>query len=565
MKRNEALVATDIPVPIDNLRLTIYNFKLKRIAKIIAVIIFVNYQLSIVNCIHADKYQYFYYEAVRQQNLGNFLGAFELFRHCHELKPDASETNYALGTFYMALQQDSVGIDYLKRAAETDPDNNEFAERLAQTYLYRNDIAAATEVYERLAERHPERTDYLELLMRIYQQQKNFPMLLSTLNRFELQEGKSEEITLEKMRIHSMLDDDEGAYQELKSLIDAHPFDMNLRVMLGNWFLNTGKKEEALSTFNWILSEEPDNAQAQQALQDYYRSQGDNNKADSVLYYMLVNPRTEPAMRVELIRNWVKSSEESDGDSSRVLQVFNKVLSMPQKTSEVAEMKAAYLELKKARSEEIISAWRKVLEISPDNTPARLQLIQQLWQDSIDDRVIQECQIATEYIPDEPMLHYYHGLALFINERYKEAIKSLRHGADCIKADTNKEIAADIYALLGDIYHKEKRVHDAYAAYDSCLVYKPDHVVCLNNYAYFLSEESKDLKKAEKMSYRAISAEANNPIYLDTYAWILYRQKRYDDAKAYIDMALEYLKEGDDPDKEIRKHAEKINKKLKKK
>ena len=163
------------------------------------------------------------------------------------------------------------------------------------------------------------------------------------------------------------------------------------------------------------------------------------------------------------------------------------------------------------------------------------------------------------------MLHYYHGLALFINERYKEAIKSLRHGADCIKADTNKEIAADIYALLGDIYHKEKRVHDAYAAYDSCLVYKPDHVVCLNNYAYFLSEESKDLKKAEKMSYRAISAEANNPIYLDTYAWILYRQKRYDDAKAYIDMALEYLKEGDDPDKEIRKHAEKINKKLKKK
>ena len=75
----------------------------------------------------------------------------------------------------------------------------------------------------------------------------------------------------------------------------------------------------------------------------------------------------------------------------------------------------------------------------------------------------------------------------------------------------------------------------------------------------------KNLKKAEKMSYRAITAEANNPIYLDTYAWILYKQKRYEDAKAYIDMALEYLKDGGDPDEEIRHHAEKINKKLKKK
>ena len=513
----------------------------------------------------ADKYKYFYIEAVRQQNLDNFLGAFELFRHCYELNPEASETNYALGSFYMALRQDSIGVNFLKRAVELEPSNTEFAERLAQTYLYQYNIDAATKVYEELAQRHPDRTDYLELLMRIYQQQKDYRMMLSTLNRLELQDGKSEEITLEKMRLHSMMDDNDGAYKELKSLIDAHPFDKNLKVMLGNWYLNTGKKEDALKTFNSILIEEPNNAQAQQALQDYYRSEGDNNRADSVLYVMLINPRTEPNMRVELIRSWVKSSEESDGDSTRVLQVFDKVLSLPQKTSEVAEMKAAYLELKNAPLNEVISAWKKVLEISPDNSPARLQLIQKLWQDSIDDNVIRECQIATEYIPDEPMLHYYHGLALFINERYKEAVTSLKRGASCIKADTNKDVAADIYVLLGDIYHKEGRIRDTYTAYDSCLVYKPDHVTCLNNYAYFLSVEGKDLKKAEKMSYRAITAEANNPIYLDTYAWILYKQKRYEDAKAYIDMALEYLKDGEDPDEEIRHHAEKINRKLKKK
>ena len=515
--------------------------------------------------LHANRYQYFYYEAVRQQNMGNYAAAFELFRHCYELNPEASETNYALGTFYMAMQQDSVGVAYLKRATMLEPENSEFGEKLAQTYLYQNKITEAAKVYEQLVKQQPDHTEYLEILLRIYQQEHDYPNMLATLNRMEVQEGASEEITLEKMRVHSMMDDNEGAYRELKSLIDAHPFDHNLKLMLGNWYLNVGRKAEALRTFNEILAEEPDNAQAQMSLMDYYRSESLSGEADSVLYTMLVNPRTDPSTRVELIRSWVKDSEEKGGDSLRVMQVFDKVLALPQKTSEVAEMRAAYMELKGAANADIIPAWRRVLEITPDNTPARLHLIQQMWRDSIDERVIEECRIATEYIPDEPMLYYYYGLAQFINEHNRDAITTLKRGAGCITRETNKDIAGDIYALLGDIYQKEGKIKDAYQAYDSCLVYKPDHVSCLNNYAYFLSEEGKDLKKAEKMSYRAISAEANNPTYLDTYAWILYKQKRYDDAKAYIDMAMEYLKEGDDPDGEIQKHAEKINKKLKKK
>ena len=494
----------------------------------------------------------------------NYAAAFELFRHCYELNPDASEVNYALGLFYMVLQQDSLGVAYLKRATELEPDNDEFCERLAQTYLYQNNISAATDVYEALVKRQPDRTDYLDLLLRIYRQQRDYPKILSTLDRWELQEGQTESVTLEKMRIRSMMDDNEGAYRELKSLIDSHPFDMNLHVMLGNWYLNQGKKQEALNTFNKVLQEEPDNAQAQMSLMDYYRSEGEIDKADTLLYDLLVNPRTESDTRLELIGSWVKDSESRGGDSLRVIQVFDRVLDLPQTTPDVAIMKAAYLELKKSPSSDVQQAWRDVLHIAPDNSYARLQLIQKMWTDSIDDNVIRECEKAVEYIPDEPALFYYLGLAQYINKRNRDAIGNLRRGAGCITSETDKEIAADIYALLGDIYQKEGRIQDTYTAYDSCLVYNPNKVVCLNNYAYFLSLEGKDLKKAEKMRYRAITAEANNAVYLDTYAWILYKQKRYEDAKAYIDMALENLKEGEDEDGEISKHAEQINKKLKK-
>jgi tetratricopeptide (TPR) repeat protein len=80
---------------------------------------------------------------------------------------------------------------------------------------------------------------------------------------------------------------------------------------------------------------------------------------------------------------------------------------------------------------------------------------------------------------------------------------------------------------------------EAFAAYDSCLVWKEDNIGCLNNYAYYLSELGRELNKAEQMSYRTIKAEPKNATYLDTYAWILFMQQRYSEAKIYIDQTMQ--------------------------
>jgi Tfp pilus assembly protein PilF len=41
------------------------------------------------------------------------------------------------------------------------------------------------------------------------------------------------------------------------------------------------------------------------------------------------------------------------------------------------------------------------------------------------------------------------------------------------------------------------------------------------------------------MSYRTIKAEPQNSTYLDTYAWILFMQERYEESKLYIDQAVQ--------------------------
>ncbi len=494
-------------------------------------------------CTSADnsidtKYRYLYIEAVRQQDMENYANAFELLRRCNELKPDAAETNFALSKFYITMNQDSLSLAHLERAVKADSLNTEFAERLAQMYLYNDRINEAIDVYEHLSKQQPAHLEYLDLLARIYEQRRDYSNLLDVLNRIELQDGAAEDITLSKMHVHNLMGNSEGAYNELKKLTDAHPNDMNLQVMMGNWLLGNGRKEEALATFTKVLKEEPSNAKGQMSLMDYYRSEGKTEEADHLLYEMLINPKTEPETRITLLRDVVQDSERNGGDSVRIMEILNRVLTLPQTTTEVAEIKVAYLTLKNAPKDSIRAGWERVLEISPEYVEARLNLIMLLWTDSIDENVIRECKKAIEYVPNNATLYYYLGIAQHINKQNKDAINTLHRGVACINEETPKETIANLYEILGDVLQKENRTTEAFAAYDSCLVYDPDKVICLNNYAYFLSCENRELKKAEKMSYRAITAEANNPIYLDTYAWILYQQKRYEEARIYIEQAI---------------------------
>lgn len=74
----------------------------------------------------------------------------------------------------------------------------------------------------------------------------------------------------------------------------------------------------------------------------------------------------------------------------------------------------------------------------------------------------------------------------------------------------------------------------------------------LNNYAYYLSQQNTQLDHAAEMSLRTLKEEPTNATYLDTYAWILFLQKRYDEAKAYVDLTLQNSK---NPDKVLLEHA----------
>ena len=486
-----------------------------------------------------QSYNYFFLEGVRQQEMGNLTAAFDLLRHARDLNPNAPEVYYLLAPYYVDLKDDTRSRAYYERAATLDPENSSYIEKLGQLYVSQKNYPNAINAYEKLYALNKARVDVLQILYQLYGSQNEFQQMINVLNRIEVLEGSSEQISLSKMQIYEQMGEKRKEYDELKSLVDSHPLDLNYKVMFGNWLLQNGKKKEAVKLYRNVLKEEPTNALAKLSLLDYYRTIGDQATVDVITQELLQSPKTEKETKIALLRQVISSNQQANvSDSAEVMKLFSQALSVPQTDADILMMKAAYMSLKKMPKAEINRVYEQAIDVEPDNSRARIALIQNIWDTGDYDKVIAICRPAQEYNPEEMVFYYFQGMAQYQKHENDAALQTFRKGVSQIKADSNPDVVSDFYALMGEILHEKGRLAESFQAYDSCLQWKPDNIAAMNNYAYYLSEANKDLPKAEQLSYKTIKAEPNNSTFLDTYAWILFQQKRYEEAKIYIDQAI---------------------------
>ena len=500
----------------------------------------------------AQKVKYFYAESVTQLQKGNYDAAFDLLKHCIELNPYAAEAYYGLTPLYAEMGMDTLALENMEKAVSLRPDNVTYQERLAQTYLGTKQWDKAINTYERIMSYSPTRTDVLGILIQLYGQNKDYDNIIRCLDRVENTEGASEQTALSKMHIYSLKGEKDKELQVLEDLVKKHPNDMNYRVMKGNWLIQNGMHAEAFEEYQFALRQDPKHVAARLSLLDYYRTLDKDSLANALQEDILESPEIPTNDKVMLVRKVVAENEQNGADSTQVLDLFNRVLSKPQHSADMTAMYAAYLQMKNFPQDSINTVYYQALKIEPDNASVRLALIQSLWKEQNFDEIIRLSKEATQYNPDEMAFYYFLGVCYFQKGNNDASLDALRRGVSQINSKSNKEFVSDFYAIMGDILHEKGKSTEAYAAYDSCLQWKPDNISCLNNYAYFLSEEDKDLDKAERMSKKTIDEEPENPTYLDTYAWILFKQQRYEEAQKYIDKVLEL---SPSPDATLLEHA----------
>ena len=498
-----------------------------------------NSQFSILNSQLVRDYDILFHEAMLQRQKGNHDAAFDLLTRCTELQPDASEAYFFLGQYFSEMQQPDHALEYFSKAAALQPTITTYMETLAQAHIQKGQYAEATAVVERLYEQNKGRQDLLETLYRLYLQQEDYEQAIGVLERIEQIDGKSERTSLSKSGLYAKMNDHQRAVDEMRQLAEQYPNDLNYRTVYANTLLMNDEEDAALSVLRQVLSEEPDNVGAQRVSRVYYLRQGDTEHADSITRAILLNPKAQTEDKIYQLRQVIAENEQQGGDSTEVLTLFHEMLAQPNPDADIAVLQAAYMDLKQMPRDSIAVALRQVLQLAPDNASARLHLVQYAWEDEDNDRVVELCQQARQYNPEEMAFYYYQGMAYYRQDDREHALEAFQNGINVITDQSHPDIVSDFYAVMGDLLHQKGREQEAFAAYDSCLQWKPDNVGCLNNYAYYLSLRGIRLDEAEQMSYKTIKEEPQNATYLDTYAWILFVQGRYSEARIYIDQALQ--------------------------
>ena len=498
------------------------------------------------------KYDYFFLEAMRLKEKKDYASAFGLLQHCLDIHPNAASALYEVSQYYMFLRQVPQGQEALEKAVANAPDNYWYSQGLASLYQQQNELDKAVTLLEQTVVRFPAKQDPLFNLLDLYGRQEKYDEVISTLNRLEKRMGKNEQLSMEKFRIYLQMKDDKKAFQEIESLVQEYPMDMRYQVILGDVYLQNGKKQEAYDVYQKVLAAEPDNPMAIFSMASYYKQTGQEELYQQQLDTLLLNKKVTPDTKVGVMRQMIVENEQADKDSTQIIALFDRIMKQEQDDPQIPMLYAQYL-LSKNMESESVPVLEQVVDLDPTNKAARMMLIGAAVKKEDYKQIIKVCEPGIEATPDALEFYYYLAVAYNQAEKPDSVISICKRALEHTTADSKKEIVSDFYSILGDMYHTQKQMKEAYAAYDSALVYNPSNIGALNNYAYYLSVERRDLDKAEEMSYKTVKAEPNNATYLDTYAWILFEKGNYAEARIYIDNAMK--SEGGDKSDVIVEHC----------
>lgn len=492
----------------------------------------------------------FYYDAMNERLKGNHAEAFQLFTHALAVNPNHVGANYGMSSYYHVLGSDEKAGEALKTAADHDAGNYWVKHALVQLYVSEDKTDEAIRQLEDMAASYPQNSNILFMLEELYQRKPDYQKVIETLDRIELLEGKNEEISTEKYRIYIQMNDKEKAFAEMRELADEYPNDLRYKARIGDLYLDSGETEKAYEVYQQLQQEDSTNVNVLLSLAHYYETTHQDSLYQQNLMRIVTNTSLPEESRMRLMQTIAAQNlfGQQGNDTTKVMGLFDKILQQPQENNNMAELYVRYMISSNVSTSKVKPVLQRMLDTDPEADIARNQLLSYAIDADDDKEVMRLCKTAVDYASENPVYYYYLSVAYLRNKRYNEAIDANRKGLAKTDSKSNLDMIVNMYTIMGDCYHYTGRNARAFECYDSCLLYKPNDVLVLNNYAYYLSLEKRELEKAERMASKAIELEKDNATYIDTYAWVLFQQQKYAEAKVYIDQVLNIV--GKEPDKD---------------
>lgn len=472
------------------------------------------------------------------------------------------DSTYAPALYQLAQQElhqpgrESQALEYARRAYEQDTMSRWYADVYARSLVLNNRYDDALPLYRRLMRLDKNNPDNYRILAMVYQQRRQPYSAISVLDSADMRFGKIPFLSNMKRHLLITTGQMERAITEAQESVDAAPYEVENVISLAETYAAAKRDSLARVTFEQALRMDSTNVQALGLYADFCSQQRDTKGYLGALQRLFALDGFPLERKIELFDH-ITNDRKFYGNNYFAIGAMATAMTMRHPNDKrVVDIYGDHL-LAGGEVEAALNHFKLHLDDEPPQLDYYMAVIDIEDYMNRPDSVDIYVQRAVQLFPDDPALYIRKANRQYIKGDLHGSVETFEQALDIAPTDSLK---GQIWGYIGDTYHamyerleagakadttgfklrisSKKALKLCFESYDKALALYANNVMALNNYAYFLSVEDLELERALNMSARAINLEKGNSTYLDTFAWILYKLGRYEQARTHMRQAL---------------------------
>lgn len=476
--------------------------------------------------------------------LEDYSKALLYFQKSAELAPENATIHYKIAEVWAKgvkeedQRQAAISIE---NALRLEKKNKYFYLLASNIYASLNNLDKATAVLETMMKEVKGTEEHLFDLAALYLYSKREEDALKTYNRAESVLGINEISSLQKQRIYLEKGKISDALAEGEKLANTYPEEPKFMMGYAELLAQTGDRAKAISLLEKYVQHNEEAGSIKMLLAGLYQDNGQTEKSQQYVLDVIQDPQVNLDSKLLLVNTYSAAFTQGKGLGNPVAEKFAIQL--------VEKLEADYthdanvnivsgdLFMALNRKEEALVKYKQAIQNGTSNYEAWQNLLYLESQTNQVDSLIHYAEQALELFPNQGMVYYFNGFGLLKKKQYREAAYALEQAKKLSSA--NLSFVSDLNTLLGDCYNGVKDYAKSDQAFEEALAYNPANDIVLNNYSFYLALRKENLDKAEKMASLLIKAFPNKVSYLDTYAWVLFAQEKYKEARKVMEKVIQ--------------------------
>ena len=439
----------------------------------------------------------------------------------------------ALNLFSRITKDKKRAVESAKRAYLSDTTNRYYLEDYGNALIEGAEYENATPIFSKIVQKSTDPNHY-RILALLLGQKGRMTEALAVLDTADVRFGRIP--ALSKMRQFYLMKTGQTLAAEADALKDVReaPYLAENHITLAKIYAASKRDSLALVSFQRAIAVDSLAVEPWLELCEFYGERGELSAYLSAVLNLFKNEKFPLKYKLE---EWERLAENKK-DYRKFYNLYDNLIKqlyiLHPDNREVADQYILHL-ISSGETKEALRLCKRFLDPNAPKIEDFSRIIQIENHLARPDSVDHYAKLALVAFPKNLDLIQLRSNIAYMNKDYDGAISLLN---EALKVTKNDTLRSEIWGGIGDIEHSRNRVKQAYKAYETALRLYRDNASVLNNYAYFLSLEKRDLERALTMATRANELSENNSTFLDTKAWVLYTLGRYAEAKKVMQLAL---------------------------